>query len=169
MKDLAIILLNSKTNLEFENCDVYKDSSYSNELDIFEKLNHIGILVRDIEIENDKEYKLVFIINENKYKLSEFSKNWFNEFYINNLLDEHEIYSDDVNLGLNMKESGLSYSLIISRSISFNFISNFSRFKKEFERLTNITNPTVALYTFCVHQKLKMSNYNLEYGKKKLL
>lgn len=169
MKDLAIILLNSKTNIEFENCDVYKDSEYSNDLSIFEKLNLIGILIRNIEMENDKEYKLIFLINENKYNLNEFSKNWFNDFHNNNLLNEHELYSDDVQMGLQMKDSGLSYSFIITHSISFNFISNFSRFQKEFQKITNIENLNCALYAFCVHQKLKMITYNLNYGKRKLL
>lgn len=169
MKRIAVVILNCNSDIEFDECDVYKDSECSNNLNILDKLNRIGIKIREVEMKNDKEYKLIFIISEKKYNLTELPNNWFVDFDQNNILNEHDLYSDEITTGLNMKTSGMSYSLIITHSIPFNFISNFNRFQKEFEKLTKISNVNSALYTFCIQQKLKLFNYNLIYGKKKLI
>ena len=169
MCDFAVVILNSKENISFNGCDVYRDDLYDNSLSIFDKLNRIGIELRETEIKKDKEYELIFVIDAKKYNLLEFPKNWFTQFYINNKLNDCDIYSDDVYTGVNMDLSRLSYSLIITKSIPFNFISNFNRFQLEFERITKKSDVKSALYTFCIHQKLKMFSYNLEISKKKLL
>lgn len=159
MKDLLIIALNCKEEFEFENCDFYNDKEYSDNLDFFIKLNRIGIRIREIEIKNNKTYKLICVIDSLKYNISAFSKNWLSKFNVENPLAAKDLYSDRVVVGINMNKSELSYSLIVTNSISFNFISNFYRFKKELEELTNIKNTNSIFYTFCIHQKLRLLNY----------
>jgi hypothetical protein len=162
MKDLLIIALNCNEDFEFEGCDFHNDKEYSNNLNYFTKLNRIGFNIREIEIKNSKTYKLICFIDSLKYNISKFPKDWLYEFSIKNSLSAKDLYSDEVKIDVDMWTSRLSYSLVITNSISFNFISNFYRFEKELEQLTNTKNTNLSFYTFCVHQKLRLINYKVD-------
>lgn len=162
MKDLLIIALNCKDELEFKGCDFYNDTNYPNDLNFFVKLNRIGIDIRESEIKNGNPYKMICFVDYLKYNISKFSKNWLYEFSINNPPSPKDLYSNKVNVGLNMRESNLSYSFVISDSITFNFISNFYRFEKELNEPNNLNSRNSIFYTYCVHQKLRLLNYKFD-------
>ena len=86
MKRIAVVILNCNSNIEFDGCDIYKDSECSNNLNTLDKLNRIGIKIREVEMKNDKEYKLIFIISEKKYNLYDLPNKWFIDFDQNKII-----------------------------------------------------------------------------------
>jgi hypothetical protein len=163
MNKLALVLMNGDTFNEyspFVNCDIYTDYLIDKNLNYFERLNRVGNTIRNIEIEKDCKYDLIYLLNLKKYSLSKIELDFFDKHFKDIITKDSQIYSAEVLHGIFPSECKLTSNMMYMESVPFNFISNFCRFYSTFNK--NIKSKSFDNMMYIYTYMCKIKSYNID-------
>jgi len=163
MNKLSLVLMNDNMFNDYPtlvNCDIYTDYSIDKNLNYFERLNRIGNTIRNIEIERDCKYDLIYLFNLEKYSLNKIELDFFDNHYKELITKDSQIYSAEVLHGVFPPECRLHSNMMYMESVPFNFISNFYRFYSEFN--TNLKTKSIDNMLYIYTYMCKIKSYNID-------